>query len=853
MRIVRLEIIGFKSFRERLVLNFEGNLIGIVGPNGCGKSNIVDALRWVLGETQAKQLRGKGFEDLIFNGSEAKRATGMAEVSITLRPEEDWSPNGFYSSSVSAQEEADDLELEFQSAEHSDKPEDSELEPEPETDENTTVDRLSQIPGLFEASEIQLTRRLYRSGESQYFINRLPCRLKDMSEFYRLVGLGARGLSIVQQGQIGALISKKPLERRELIEEAAGISGFRARIEAASRQLDKTKSNTSRLFDLIAEVEKRVRSLRRQANRAKRRNELKEQLKNDEQELFVLRIGSNSLALAAGEGEKAEREAEVARLEEKLSALKALEQNEQSGVTLLDQDLNTLRSKRDTASQKLRAVREKENEMQIEFAKSEERISSLNREMEDSEERGAALRNLVTEKSQSLAQMRTELKAQLSEKERAEEELARILLGKSSQSSETQSAPAETGATEEIEALSADVERYSAAAEQVLELEKKAAEIKAERKTSENALSRLRVELAALKGEIGSLSNQLQAIEESHSIASPELKDSVRGTLAAGMLVPEALQKAVAAVLGEKAHYLLSEKALELANSEEEKSNKAESTNLLGVVSSDLAAPSAPEPLDAEDLRLAPSARFLLEELEIKPQFAGSIRALLATTVFVESAAEAVALRQKLIKSSKPSSHLIVTKEGQVFASWGWYRSDKKGLAFAAARRLEEKQGSLGKLEGKIAEQERVCASFDSKLADLNGELADKLKEREQLFQSQQRLTALLRESEKLEREKRTRALEFEREAQKELRRFEGAVNNLSSRLEFETSLLAAKEKEIGDLEEKCRNISEKLEQEKQRKTAREEELGRSGREAEKDSSKELEAGFQSCSWRSNS
>ncbi len=267
MRVSRLEIFGFKSFVERFVLNFDRNMIGIVGPNGCGKSNVVDSLRWVLGETHAKHLRGTVLDDLIFNGSESRRPLGMAEVSITVRPSEGWEEMVPESINLAEEPAADIARAATESGEAA-APDAAEAGSEtaaalsiasPAEEQiaaqyNPRPAIFSEVPGLLGASEIQFTRRLYRSGESEFFINRVPCRLRDMIDIYRLIGLGARGLSIVQQGEIGQLISKKPVERRELLEEAAGISGFRTRMEAAQRKLEKTYENMARLKDIILEV-----------------------------------------------------------------------------------------------------------------------------------------------------------------------------------------------------------------------------------------------------------------------------------------------------------------------------------------------------------------------------------------------------------------------------------------------------------------------------------------------------------------------------------------------------------------------------------------------------------------------
>ena len=369
MRVTRLEIFGFKSFVERFTLAFDHNLLGIVGPNGCGKSNIVDSLRWVLGETHAKQLRGSALEDLIFNGSDSRRPLGMAEVSITIKPDKGWKER--------LENSRDELATILEEAEAEAAPklavEDAErvevADPEinvadtevvvahttsglngngsvngsgaakTAADQSFLHSGLLDIPGLFNAAEIQLTRRLYRSGESEYFINRVPCRLRDMLDLYRIIGLGARGLSIVQQGQIGQLISKKPIERRELLEEAAGISGFRTKLESAQRKLEKTSFNMDRLRDITIEVEKQVKVLKRQAQRARTRGELKAALEEAELSLFRARSSRLLLEKIAVSDQRETAEQEVGAAQAKLDEQQAQQLSLQATLEEFDADV----------------------------------------------------------------------------------------------------------------------------------------------------------------------------------------------------------------------------------------------------------------------------------------------------------------------------------------------------------------------------------------------------------------------------------------------------------------------------------------------------------------------------------
>jgi chromosome segregation protein len=219
-----LEMTGFKSFADRTVLQIERGITAVVGPNGCGKSNILDALRWALGEQSARELRGSHMQDVIFNGSETRHPTGMAEVSVTF--------------------------------DNSD----------------------GRLPVDF--SEVQVTRRVYRSGESEYLLNKAPCRLKDIHEIFMDTGIGTSAYSMVGQGKMDMILSSKPEERRYLFEEAAGIIKYKMRKKVAMRKLESADQNLLRLGDIILEVERQMRSLKRQVNAAIRFRELTEQLRD---------------------------------------------------------------------------------------------------------------------------------------------------------------------------------------------------------------------------------------------------------------------------------------------------------------------------------------------------------------------------------------------------------------------------------------------------------------------------------------------------------------------------------------------------------------------------------------------
>jgi chromosome segregation protein len=230
MHIKKLEICGFKSFVDRTVVHFDHDVIGIVGPNGCGKSNVVDAIRWVMGEQSAKALRGKAMGDVIFAGSETRQQAGFAEVTISF---DNSDPNG-----------AQSLPIEYR-----------------------------------DYPELAVTRRLFHGdGSNEYFINKIPVRLRDVTDVFLGTGVGRKAYSIVEQGKIGLIVTARPEDRRVLIEEAAGITKYKARKKQAEQKMDQTRQNLTRVNDIVSEIERQIGNLKRQAAKAERYVKYREEL-----------------------------------------------------------------------------------------------------------------------------------------------------------------------------------------------------------------------------------------------------------------------------------------------------------------------------------------------------------------------------------------------------------------------------------------------------------------------------------------------------------------------------------------------------------------------------------------------
>src|SRR5712692_3857919 len=212
MYLSKIEILGFKAFAQRVDLRFDKGVTAIVGPNGCGKTNIVDSIRWALGEQRYSALRSDKMEDLIFNGTKNRKPLSMAEVSLTIQNTKGILPT--------------------------------------------------------EYSEVTITRRVYRSGESEYLLNRVPCRLKDINDLFMDTGIGPDAYSVIELKMVETILSDKADERRRLFEEAAGVTKYKYRRKAAYRKLESVQQDLVRVNDIVKEVQKTVNSLERQAKKA---------------------------------------------------------------------------------------------------------------------------------------------------------------------------------------------------------------------------------------------------------------------------------------------------------------------------------------------------------------------------------------------------------------------------------------------------------------------------------------------------------------------------------------------------------------------------------------------------------
>ena len=346
MRIKQLELLGFKSFKQKTTLTFPKGITAVVGPNGCGKSNIVDALRWVLGEQSARHLRGQEMSDVVFAGNDSSAPLGMADVSLLL---ENAAPPGLSVNGANGHNGA------------------------------------HQNGAGPDWTEVMVSRRYFRSGDSEYLFNKVPCRLRDIVEFFLGTGAGTKAYSIIEQGRVEALINAKAQDIRVLVEEAAGVSLYRSRRLAAERKLDRTRENLSRVSDLLHEMDRQLGTLRRQAKKAEQYTVLQDELKTVDLTLQsrayqaltteVSRLVSRQAAVGR---EEEQRNQKIHTLQtERMSTAERVAREEEA-LRELEERLHALESRRQQAEQQqsFRAQQEEQVQSRLVAAEQDYRLVS---------------------------------------------------------------------------------------------------------------------------------------------------------------------------------------------------------------------------------------------------------------------------------------------------------------------------------------------------------------------------------------------------------------------------------------------------------------------------------------------
>ncbi len=761
MKLKKLELFGFKSFSEPTELVFHDGITSIVGPNGCGKSNLIDAIRWVMGETSAKGLRGDSMEDVIFSGSETRKPVNLCEVTLTLAEAEGHLPEKF---------------------------------------------------GSFH--EVAITRRLHRSGESEYLINKVPCRLKDITELFMDTGVGRRAYSVVEQGRIDAILSAKPRDRRSLIEEAAGITKYRSRKEEAVRKMEHTAQNLQRLGDVIGEVRRELNALKRQAARAEAFKALRAEKRGLERDVLVVawqdlqgRLAEARQVLAGLEGELVEARAKAGRADanlekgrvQLLDEERALESRQQ-GVYHLRNQITQREGRAEFLGREAEGLGARADKAAAEARDLEARRADLVGEVEALERELLQVGERIAGREGALAGLRAEheeaLKAQVRDEKGLEEERRRGLsilgdltrVGHALEHAGRQQAETarrlEGMGRQGVEVAT----KLRELAEEFALREGELAEAERARERAGEDRSRVEEELKVLRGRRQELTREVEGArralhtDQSRLKGMEQLKESlqwygagvkailadakasgrngVHGVVADTISAPAEYETALEAALGERLQYVIVESPERgLAAVQHLKERRAGRSSFAPV---NLRPPSAPKfPAAAEPWARGP----LLDLVTVAPEYEGLARCLLGDVFVVETLDDALGLW-----SANGMRATLVTLEGETVSPEGVISGGAAGAQgpglLQRNREIRELRQKVQRGSAELEARELRLAELDARAEDLAGRLESAREEvhrRElQVVHAAKDLAQLRERRERLE--ERRDAMEFERE-----------------------------------------------------------------------------------------
>ncbi|HKD83661.1 MAG TPA: chromosome segregation protein SMC [Terriglobales bacterium] len=603
LKLKKLQILGFKSFCDRTDLRFQGDgITAIVGPNGCGKSNISDAISWVLGEQSARLLRGVHMADVIFNGTRDRKPTGMAEVSLTLvdpeiygdvaepeidiqddLPEDDWDESALradraadverYSEEVRPGQSDEESATAVSAGTQQIPPEAEDCHPEQSegsavrtgaTSEATKTAaphvvlkiRRRKFKRTFKAGEIQITRRLFRSGESEYLLNGKLCRLRDIHDIFMGTGLGPESYAIIEQGRIGQILSSKPTDRRAIIEEAAGITKYKTRKRLAEARLEDAKLNLSRINDIFDEVARQMNSLKRQASKAERYARLRDEMRAKLRVVLASKFAQLDSEASSLDQQLSEIASEIHAQTEAVEQMEsehgertqrgyAIEREAQENREKLNSlaiDLDRAASRRRTNEERCAELDARSAGAQAEIANTEERAARLQQELETDRATLESASSDVARAQEELQQRQQEsaaASASLIEVERQQEQRRDAMLQAVSAASGVRNRI--TQAEERIAALNREAQRLenesTVAQEQLIAFGGQRGQLNLEFETSSQRVT-------ALTAQIFDTRQRLDAKRAGETEAKRQL-DSLRGELATIMGKRASLEAAI--------------------------------------------------------------------------------------------------------------------------------------------------------------------------------------------------------------------------------------------------------------------------------------------------------------------
>jgi len=715
----KLKIFGFKSFAKKAVFDFMPGITGVVGPNGCGKSNIVDAIRWVLGEQRAGTLRSDRMENVIFNGSKTQKPLGMAEVSIVIQ--------------------------------------------------NTN----NVLP--VEYSEVMITRRLFRSGESQYLINNNPCRLKDINDLLMDTGLAPDAYSVIELSMVESILNGKPEDRRRIFEEAVGITKYKQRRKLTLRKLDATEQDLLRLDDIITEVRSKVNSLHRQVRRAQRYQELSKNLKETE-----LRVATHHFSKIYEElGPLNEQYGELTQKRESLTSQISFKEAEvetfQADLLKMEEQLQGAHSRLNEVNsqiqkreeevllsrERLKSLADNKTRIEAEIENLKERIASQKQQrveiegkIKDLTEQIEALRSDYQQQQQSLDQLVESINQKkiqsrqveqqvfvqmqsISEKQRASERLQAQL---SHLMSRQQDLAQEKQAL--VEKMSQDrqlkkqlVENIEQQQSELDELTAKQSRLELESEQLQTDIDRLKDAVLKKNGEIDAINQRIAFLRDllenyadypqgvKYLLTKLSANQGIKTTVAEAISVDDNYRKAVEAALGEKAACLLvqDETAAYLGI-------KTLRDNQQGVVTLlPLAKVAASQEKPA--LPSQPGIIGWLDELvHCSQPYVPAIKLLLGPYLLVE---DLTAAQHLASDPTLPGIHLV-TLAGEIIFHWGAIQGGRK---LTESESLIGRQDQLRKLERQADELQQQLSRLEQQLKTAGYQKKENARQREQVAQ----------------------------------------------------------------------------------------------------------------------
>lgn len=738
MHIRRLELQGFKSFKDKTVIHFDDGITGIVGPNGCGKSNVVDAFFWVMGEQNARLLRGQSMNDLIFAGADKAPPASYAEVTLVIdMPGELSGPNAPAGASAN--------------------------------------------PVTLPTREVSITRKLYRSGECDYFLNKVPCRLRDIQELFMDTGVGSRGYSIIQQGQIAKIVQAKPEDRRTMIEEVAGIVKYKTRRKESTRKLEGTQQNLLRVTDVINELETQKRQMERQADKARKYKEWKEKLQSIELhfnalkwedhsnkvgqlELEIEQLSAEDLGLTTAretaETQIAQKRIELAQasqvsgeFQQKWMDAGNVLNNAENDLKYSQKNLEDLRlsfAQLEKDSEEERALVEsltlQHEALSLEAATSEEQFASAEAYRQEQEELGAARKREAEETEAKAEEARQRQYQAGSELEKARsaasyaemrvlelgEELARL----SSERAEREAFLAEARgeksvASEKVAIARAENEALRARAKDLAEhISAKNRELSESRKET----SRLTTEQARLSTTIHTLEEQKRRHEHSSKGVKSvfqtilptrtDLQESVKGTLADVLEVDKEMETAAEAALGRSVDLVITTNSAAhgalAAALKEGSAGRAAFADLakLSLGAGDNMACNPPADLSGE--LVGPLGNFVRLQASADQSAAPLLQKLLGNTQVVRTSEAAEKLSGLFPALS------FVTVDGDLYRG-GWYmeggdKSSVSGSYVSRNREISELQEKAAAITAQIEAKQSELQALEASIHELEAE-----------------------------------------------------------------------------------------------------------------------------------